>query len=153
MVPITRSSKHWPDVNLEAVGHQELDGVYMPTHVQCRVALWVSGQQISTKLMQQRADLHVSPSGSQMQSGPSAAVPGVWVKSGLQEPFSVSEIPVDAGLQQWHGGLQGVVDEDVGHFAPDIWDLEIKITFVTYLEQLTWHNTMLYLKTTLKLLF
>lgn len=103
----------------------------MATHVQCRVALRVSGQQIRTKLMQQRADLHVSPSGGQVQSGPSAAVPGVGVESGLQEPFSVSQIPVDTGLQQRHGGLQGVADEDVGHSAPDIKDLEIKNTFKT----------------------
>lgn len=104
----------------------------MPTHVQCRVALRVSGQQISTKFVQHTADLYVSPCGSQMQSSPSTAVPGVWVESGLQEPFSVSEITVDTGLQQRHGGLQGVVDEDVGHFAPGVRGLGIKINFGTW---------------------
>lgn len=50
-----------PDVNLQPVGHQELDGVHVPTQMQRRVALVIRGQQIGPELVQQATYVHVAP--------------------------------------------------------------------------------------------
>lgn len=103
------------DVDLEPVGHQELYGVHVSAQVQRSVAVVICGEQVGAELVQQAADVHVPPSGGQVQARSPAVVPDVGVAACLQEPLGERQVPVDAALQQRHRGLRRVVDEDIGH--------------------------------------
>lgn len=56
MAKVYRNS---PNVNLQAVGHQELDRIHMPTEMKCCIPLVVCGQEVSTKLVKEAAYLHI----------------------------------------------------------------------------------------------
>lgn len=51
----------------------------MATQVQCCVSLIISGQQISSKLVQEAADVHIPSGGSQMEAGATPVVTDVGV--------------------------------------------------------------------------
>lgn len=110
-----RDPRDTPNVDLEPVGDQKLDGVHMATEVQRRVALVVRGQEVSTKLVQQLADVHVATGRSEVQPRAAAAVADVGVEATFQQALGVVEVTIDAGLQQGDAGLRRVVHEDVGH--------------------------------------
>lgn len=68
-----------PNIDLQAIGDQELYGIDMATQVQRCVSLIISGQQISSKLVQEAADVHIPSGGSQVEAGATPVVTDVGV--------------------------------------------------------------------------
>ena len=114
-----------PDVNLEAVGHQELDGVHVAAQVQRRVAVVIRGEEVGAELVQEAADVHVAAGGGQVQARAPAGVPHVGVAARLQQPTPKVQVSVDAGLQQRRAGLRRVVDEDIGHVRVGVGEVQL----------------------------
>lgn len=87
----------------------------MATQVEGSVPLIIRGQWISTKFMQQLADVHVPSGRGEVKACSAPAVSDVWVEATLQQPLGVGELSIDAGLEQGHISLGRVVHKHVGH--------------------------------------
>lgn len=72
-----------PDVNLQTIGDQKLYGVDMATQVKCCISLIIGRQQISSKLVQETADVHIASGGSQVEAGAPPVITDVGVTSCL----------------------------------------------------------------------
>lgn len=72
-----------PDVNLQTIGDQKLYGIDMATQVKRCVSLIIGRQQISPKLVQEAADVHIASGSSQVEAGAPPVVTDVGVTSCL----------------------------------------------------------------------
>lgn len=86
------------DVDLQAVGDEELDGVDVAAEVQRCVALVVGGEQVGAELVQQAADVDVAAGGGHMKAAAAPRVADVGVEAALQQPLGVCDVAVHAGL-------------------------------------------------------
>lgn len=87
----------------------------MTTEMKSCVPLIICGQKISTKFMQQLADVYVPAGCSKVKACSAPAVTDVGVKATFQKPLGIVKVPVDAGLQQGHVSLRRIIYKNVGH--------------------------------------
>lgn len=77
----------------------------MATQVEGRVPLVICGQWISSKLMQQLADVHIPSGRGEVKARSASAVSDIWIKATFQKPLGIGEVPIDASLEQGHVSL------------------------------------------------